>query len=232
MRPNTLAGATTNAERIGALLGVDAAAAEAVATLGRTRALAPGTIAHTPGARAEGLSVLLKGSVRLYRLDATGAETVLGELAPGDVFGEAHAGVHASFAEAATPSLVCALDAPALERLTEAHPRAALRLMAALAERIAGLADQLERAARWGVRERLIALLVRHAGPDGQVRGLTHEQMASAVWATRQTVTQELSALTAEGLVSVGRRRVLLRDPITLRALVTDGAPPRRARRR
>jgi CRP-like cAMP-binding protein len=232
MQPSTPVSSAASAERIGALLGVDANAAGAIAALGHTRSLAAGALAHTPGTPAGGLSVLLAGAVRLYRLDATGVDTVLGELAPGDVFGEAPAGVHASFAEAVCAALICSLDAAALERLAGEHPRAALWLMAALAERIAGLADQLERAARWGVRERLIALLVRHAGPDGQVRGLTHEQMASAVWATRQTVTQELSALTAEGLVSVGRRRVLLREPLTLRALVADGVPPRRARRR
>ncbi|MEK9658394.1 MAG: Crp/Fnr family transcriptional regulator [Chloroflexota bacterium] len=231
MQPIALNTASVRAVSLGELLGLDVVAAEAIAASARISTVRAGSVLHAPGSPASGLLVLLDGSVRIYRMDVSGAETVLGMVEPGDVFGEAHSGVHASYAEAMAPSVVCTLDAPALERLTGAHPRVALRLLAALAERINGMADQLERAARWGVRERLIALLLRHAGPNCEVRGLTHEQVAASIWASRQTVTQELSALAADGLVAVGRRRVLLRQPAALRALITGDSPPRRGQR-
>jgi CRP/FNR family cyclic AMP-dependent transcriptional regulator len=213
-------------------LGIDEDAAAAIAVRARVHRVCTGAVLQVPGAPADGLSVVMDGSVRLYRLDAAGAETVLGHLGAGDVFGEARAGTHACFAEAVTDAWVCAIDSAALEAVASEHPRAALRLMAALAERINGMADQLERAARWGVRERLVALLLREMDEAGEVRGLTHEQMAAAVWATRQTITQELSALAAEGLVGVGRRRVLLREPGVLRASIEAQPAPRRSPRR
>jgi DNA-binding MarR family transcriptional regulator len=41
------------------------------------------------------------------------------------------------------------------------------------------------------------------------MRGYTHEDLGDAIGATRQTVTQKLRRLEDEGLVEIGRKRIV-----------------------
>ena len=82
-------------------------------------------------------------------------------------------------------------------------------------------------------RERLTHLLLELAEQygakvDGAVRlsiKLSHQDLASIIGSTRETVTVVLGDLQAEGLVSVGRRRITLLETNKLAETVQRDAP-------
>ncbi|MBI4312032.1 MAG: Crp/Fnr family transcriptional regulator [Chloroflexi bacterium] len=184
-----------------------------------------GMVFYGPGAPGEQLFLLKEGKVTLYRLTPDGRKLAVRMVEAGMVFGEmAIAGqtMQECFAEADEDSLVCTITLTQMERILQQHPSVARQLLAVLGRRVRDLEDRLEQMAYGNVRERLARFLLAQARPahDGcQVTGFSHEQIAEAVGASRQTVSIELGALEAEGLVEVGRRRVRLVQAMGLRSL-------------
>ena len=111
--------------------GLDAAELNEVAAAARSRTLAPGRCAYRRGEEAEGLYLVLAGRLEVVRIDDAGGERRLGELSPGDVFGEGallEARSHTAEVRAAEPSEVLAVPRAALDRVFARHPARRLRL--------------------------------------------------------------------------------------------------------
>ena len=60
--------------------------------------------------------------------------------------------------------------------------------------------------------------------PELTVRGLTQQDLAEMVGASRESVTRLLTQMGRSGLVSVSRRKIEIRDPDRLRALLQNDA--------
>ena len=82
-------------------------------------------------------------------------------------------------------------------------------------------------------RERVIHLLLELAEKYGQLTPeglelnirLSHQEMASVIGSTRETVTVVLGQLQSEGLVKIARRRISIRDLKKLAADVNERVP-------
>jgi CRP-like cAMP-binding protein len=61
---------------------------------------------------------------------------------------------------------------------------------------------------------------------------ITQQELAEASGTTLHSVSRTLSAWESAGLVSVGRRKIVVRDAEALSALAERGAPPERDRSR
>ncbi len=174
--------------------------------------------------RAEGLFLLKKGRVRLYRLSPSGKKLELGVLDPGTFFGEMPLlGEHMrnATAEAMENSILCLLGRADIERLILRRPQVALRMLEVLGHRLAEAEARLEDLAHRSVPERLAALLLRLAEPaGGVVEGITHQELADMVGAYRETVTRALDELQATGLVELGRKHIRILDPAALVAFL------------
>lgn len=198
---------------------------ERIHRITRMRRCHRGTVFFRPGDAGEKLFLLKEGRVTLYRLTPDGHKLVVGVVDAGTIFGEmavAGQSMQECFAEAHEESLVCTITPPQMERILERYPTVAKRLLEVLGTRVQRLEERLEQMAYGSVRERLARFLLARTRPasDGcQVAGFTHEQMGEAVGASRQTVSQELGELAAQGLVEVGRKRVRLVDATALRSL-------------
>lgn len=183
-----------------------------------------GTVFFRPGDPGERAFLLKEGRVTLFRLTPDGHKLVVGMVEAGTIFGEmAIAGqtMQEYFAEAHEDSLVCTITSPQLARILELYPVVARRLLEVLGKRVQRLEERLEQMAYGRARARLARFLLAQARPatDGcQVTGFTHEQVAQAVGATRQTVSLELGALETAGLIEVGRKRVRLVNTAALRS--------------
>ena len=79
------------------------------------------------------------------------------------------------------------------------------------------------------VRERAVSFLLaccRRFGetmPDGSIRiiaPLKQQDIASSINASRETTSRELSVLQRKGLITVDDKRLIVRDPVRLAALV------------
>jgi CRP/FNR family transcriptional regulator, cyclic AMP receptor protein len=179
-----------------------------------------GRMFYNPYESTEALYILKKGEVSIYRLNPDGKKLVLNRLAAGAVFGEMNIlgqQMHEAFAEAATECLICIMNRNEVETLLLRDPRIALRLAESLGVRLAEAEARLEEMAFKSVAGRLASLLLRLADRTDWrgrrvVQGLTHQQLAELVGSYRETVTYALNDFRDRGLVSIGRRKIVLLD--------------------
>ncbi len=179
-------------------------------------------IAH-PDDPPETIYLIKEGRVKLCRYSAGGRVQILALLERGNIFGEralvgAPGAVHC---EAFEDTLICVLRRQDFEELIQSKPEMALRVMKVLAERLKQAEEVVESLAFRDVPERLAVLLARlaeaYGEPHGEGRRLalrfTHQDLASMIGATRETVTNVLTRFRDEGLIAVEDRHIIIRDP-------------------
>jgi CRP/FNR family cyclic AMP-dependent transcriptional regulator len=179
-----------------------------------------GRVFFNPAESAEVLFILKKGEVAISRISPDGKKLILTTLGSGTIFGEmAIIGqrMHETFAEALTECVICVMSRRDVEDLLLADPRIAVRLVKALGERLTQAEARLEEMAFRPVPARLASLLVR-LGTETDwrgrpiVQGLTHQQIAELVGTYRETATTILGQFRTDGLIEIGRRRIILLD--------------------
>lgn len=176
-----------------------------------------GNVFYMPEETGEVLFLLKQGTVQLYRLSPEGKKIVVATLGPGTVFGEMSLvgqGMHNTFAEAVDQCKLCVMSRADVERLMREKPQVAFRIVEALGKRLVQMERQLEDVAFRSIPSRLASLLLRLADEQqgDLVGGYTHQDLAEMVGTYRETVTQTLNDFKAEGLVEIGRKRVMLVD--------------------
>ncbi len=181
-----------------------------------------GSILIRPDEPPSSLYFLKRGHVRLYRIRPDGREVTLAVLGDGNVFGTTGAINLAGedvYAETMDEALICAMGLADVEELMKRHPNVGLKLVSVLSERIHELEAMVENLTSSEVGPRILFLLVGLARNFGKLEGdgftrldvpLTHEDIATMVGSTRETVTATLSRFSREGLVRTGRREIHL----------------------
>lgn len=182
------------------------------------------------GSPAADLLVLASGRIRLLRRGKGDREITLGYRSAGEVAGETGwvDGIH--HAEGVAVDRVEALRIPraALEEVLVREPRIAIAFFALIGRRVRELEQRMEalltRAVESRVAEFLLDAAGRHGVPDprGRLIGVkfTHQEIASYVGSTRETVTLILGELKRRGLIGTDHRRVIVRDQDELSKLV------------
>ncbi len=191
-----------------------------------------GRVFFSPAEPAEVLFILKKGNVAISRISPDGKKLILTTLQAGTIFGEmAIIGqrMHETFAEALTECVICIMSQRDVEDLLLADPRIAVRLVKALGERLTRAEARIEEMAFKPVPARLASLLLR-LGTESDwrgrpiVQGLTHQQLGELVGTYRETATAILGQFRNEGLIEIGRRRIVLLDPAGLQE-ITEAYP-------
>ncbi len=186
-----------------------------------------GRVFFNPAEPAEVLFILKKGDVAISRISPDGKKLILSTLSAGTIFGEmAIIGqrMHETFAEALTECVICIMSRRDVEDLLLADPRIAVRLVKALGERLTRAEARLEEMAFKPVPARLASLLVR-LGTESDwrgrpvVQGLTHQQLAELIGTYRETATTILGQFRDDGLIEIGRRRIVMLDLPGLEAI-------------
>lgn len=187
-----------------------------------------GKVIARPDDPPDTVYLIKEGRVKLCRYSPNGRVQILALLERGDIFGErslvsAQADVHC---EAFEDTLICVLRRQDFEDLVRAKPDLALRVMRVLAERLRQAEEAIEDLAFRDVPGRLSAILVRLSEAYGEPHGegrrlalrLTHQDLASMIGATRETVTGVLNRFRDEGLIAFDGRHIVVRDPVALAA--------------
>lgn len=181
-------------------------------------------ILYTPGETGEALFLLRKGAIQIYRLSPEGRKLVIAHLLPYSFFGEMSCigqGMYDAFAEATEDSLVITMNCADLERLLMSKPQVALRILEAFGKRVIEAEQQLEDIAFKGLVARIASLLLREA-EDGEVKGLTHRDIAERLGVYRETATNGLNELKSAGIIAIGRKRISIRDNKRLRQVAGE----------
>jgi CRP-like cAMP-binding protein len=176
-----------------------------------------GRVFYRPEEPGEVLFILKEGRVQLYRISPEGKKLVITTLGPHTLFGEMAllgAKMHNTFAEAVEDCLICVMSRADLERLILNKPQVALRLLDITGKRLREAEERLENMAFKGIPARLASLLLRLSEEQGseEIVGLTHQDLAESVGTYRETATQVLNDLKSEGLIEIGRKRIVILD--------------------
>ncbi len=176
-----------------------------------------GRVFYRPEEPSEVLFILKEGRVQLYRISPEGKKLVISTLGPHTLFGEMAllgAKMHNTFAEAVEDCLICIMSRTDLERTILSKPQVALRILEVTGKRLGDAEEQLKNMAFKGIPARLASLLLQLADEQGSddITGLTHQDLAESVGTYRETATQVLNDLKADGLIEIGRKRITILD--------------------
>ncbi|MCP4418166.1 MAG: Crp/Fnr family transcriptional regulator [Chloroflexi bacterium] len=181
-----------------------------------------GKIFYMPEDSGEILFLLKKGRVQLYRIAPNGKKLVVATLGPGAIFGEMSLvgqGMHNTYAESMDVCVLCVMSRSDVERLVREKPEVAFRFVEALGSRLTQLEDRLEDIAFKSIPARLTTLLLTlndEQGGQQTVSGYTHQDFSEMLGTYRETITQTLNDLKAQGIIEIARKQVILLNPTRL----------------
>lgn len=204
----------------------------------QSRKFARGSLLYLPSDRGDSVLLVTSGRVKLYHLTADGKQALLALIDPGEVFGELalfDQGPREEFAEAMEATTVVLIPRDEVQRLMQEHPTVSLEVTRLMGMRRRRVERRLKSLLYRSNRERLIHLLLDLAekygrpAPDGLHLGirLSHQELASMIGSTRETVTVLLGELQSEGSLAIQRRRIILLQPD--RMATSIGCEPPRA---
>ena len=203
---------------------------EALLTAGRPRHYRAGEPIFVTGDPGGFVVLITEGRVKVFAPSEAGTAAVLSLRGPGDLVGELSA-----IEDEPTPRVatVVALDAVVcrvvrvgeFRSLLTGRPAVAFELLRMVAARLRSSDRRRVEFGAYGTTQRVARLLVdlvaSHGGPPGSDvvlrSGLTQDDLAGMVGASRESVARALATLRTLGFVSTGRREVAVLDLAGLR---------------
>lgn len=179
------------------------------------------------GDPAESIYLLQQGRIKMIALAEDGHEVLHEIIGPGDIFGETSTilGIpRTTSAQALEDSLLYEIRRRDFESLLTAHPEMSLQLLKSLGKRLkkaeAQLLNLICNDVSTRVREALLDLIGNDSGrlPDQPVRiGITQQDLANLVGASRQKTWQALKELESSSVLRLMYRGILVTAPHKLR---------------
>lgn len=196
-----------------------------------------GEMIYFPTEPGQSVLLLAEGRVKIKFLAADGRETILAFIDEGEVFGELAIlddRPRNEYAEAVTDSLVLAIPRDDMLWLMGHRAEVALSITKLLGFRRRRIENRLRNVLFRSTHERMAALLLELIESHGQKRGetweiclrLSHQDLASLIGATRETVTLTLGRMQKEKLIVLQKRRIFVLDRMRLAAEETGMPPP------
>lgn len=175
------------------------------------------------GEQGDRIYLILDGKVKISRTSQDGRENLLAVLGPGDLFGELSVfdpGPRTATASALADTSFASLSHTQLKPWLGTRPEAAEILLAALARRLRRTNDAMSDLVFTDVPGRVAKALLSLAerfgvavGDTVQVEhGLTQEELAQLVGASRETVNKALADFANRGWLHIEQRQVTLID--------------------
>ncbi len=210
--------------------------AEELARVGaRTTSLswAEGDRLYWDGQPAQHLHILAIGRAKAVHNSRNGEETVVGVLAPGDVFGGLITLGRPTYTETVEAlTTVCALriDTATFRQIALEHPSVALQALDEVATALVHARTQVGEQATSTVAQRVAATLIRLADKFGSAQAgdrgtliqipLSRADLAGLTGSTPESVSRVMSRLRKDGIIDSGRRwtSVLDRDRLAASA--------------
>lgn len=198
------------------------------------REFARGEMIYLPSDMGDSALLLARGRVRIYHVTNEGKQAILGFVEAGELFGELSAfdgSLRNEFAETTEKTRVVLLPREVMHSVMSQNPSVSMKLTRLFGLRLRRIERRLKSLLFRSSRERLVHLLLELAerygqsGPEGVMitQKISHQDMASIIGATRETVTITLGELQAEGVVEVQRRRITLKNMDSLAVSIDFG---------
>lgn len=182
-----------------------------------------GSSVYLPEDVADGTFLLAEGRVRIGSTTPEGKQCILGYVEPGEVFGElalVERGQREERAETVANSTIVVMPSDQVRILMEEAPHLTMGVSKLIGLRRKRVERRLKSLLFRNNRDRLTHLLLelaeQYGNPttDGIELGirLSHQDLASIIGATRETVTTLLGEMQSEGLLRIRRQRLMICD--------------------
>ncbi len=167
--------------------------------------------------------IVRSGKARAIRAHTDGRSITLANFGPGDIFGELAMFDNerrSATVETLAPTEVIAILGGDMRRLMREHPEIAVKLIAALAQRLRDTNERLARQSFQTVQSRVAAVLaqmVAAARTDGQPEGdvlitSTQADLAQMAGSSRESASRFLAVLERAGIITQGRGKLVVHD--------------------
>ena len=195
------------------------------------RHLNAGELLFSEDERCDGLHIIARGKVRIFKMSREGREQVLAVNGPGETIAELpvfDGGTYPASAVAIDQVEILFISRRDFNAHCMEHPEIALKVLQVVGGRLRRLVGIIEELSFTTVRQRLISALLRIAQAEGKQtqRGLefqlpaSHQEIANQLGTVRELISRNLMRLQAEGLLEVNGRDIVVKDAAGLRALL------------
>lgn len=192
---------------------------------------------YLPADNADGVLLVASGRVKICALTGEGKQAILAFIEPGELFGELallDAGAREEYAEAVEATTVVLIPTEQIHQLMAEFPDVSLGVTKLFGLRRRRIERRLKNLLFRSNRERLVHLLLELAEQYGYPTEegvalrikLSHQDLGAIIGSTRETVTVVLGELQSEGLLKLGRRKIILKSLQRLASSVQEPAPP------
>ncbi|WP_203656024.1 Crp/Fnr family transcriptional regulator [Demequina activiva] len=209
--------------------GMDGNSARSLIAMMTRTELAKGDVIFNEGDEGHALYVIVKGKVKMARTARDGRENLLGLLGVGDMLGELSVfdpGPRLSRAHAVEDSVIYELPKAVLDEWLDDHLEMSRHLLRALAQRIRRISNTMADLVFSDVPGRVAKAILDLGHRFGRMErghvtvrhGLTQEELAQLVGASRETVNKALADFASRGWIDVHIGSVEVYEPERLRA--------------
>jgi CRP/FNR family transcriptional regulator, nitrogen oxide reductase regulator len=207
--------------------GLSDEALREVRAAGRLRRFAAGAWLFRQEQPATTFYIVLAGRVRVSEITVEGHTVLLRFIEPGQMLGAMAVLENMTYpvnAEAAEPVSALSWSTQGMNRLMDRHPRIARNAMRLMVDRIRELQQRCVELATERVEQRVARTLLRllrqvgqrtEEGVELRLR-LSRQDIAEMTGTTLFTVSRILTRWQEEGIVKIGRQRVVIRQPHAL----------------
>ncbi|MEF2968276.1 Crp/Fnr family transcriptional regulator [Paenibacillus sp. M1] len=196
-----------------------------------TRLLPKRTAVIREGEEVEAVYFILQGLVKTFRTDEKGNEQIFSILKSGEVFPltcRFDEDVHPATAVTVVETQLLSVPVKFLEGMFLSSSGFAYKMMGLMSGKIRELQDKLLRFNQRSVEDRGIAYLIQLAEHFGVEREgevwipvpMTHQELASTIGFTRESVSRLLTGLRKEGILMFSRKGFIVKDLLALKAKV------------
>jgi CRP-like cAMP-binding protein len=220
-------------ESIEAFAGLEPTARAAVLGAAQRRRVVTGAEVFGQGEPAQSFFVLLEGRLRVAKLTPEGHQMTVRYIGPGESFGcvAVCGGLdYPAGAMAVEESEVLAWTRAQTQDLAGRFPRIAMNVMRIMGGRIEDMQTRLGEVTHERVERRIARALIRLAAQAGRREAegvvidfpLSRQDLAEYAGTTLSTVSRTMSRWEEDGIVALGRQRVVIRRPHALVAIADD----------
>lgn len=190
-----------------------------------------GELLFSEGEPCNGLHIIARGKVRIFKTSIGGREQVLAVNMPGESVAELpvfDGGPFPASAVATEETEIAYISRRDFQAYCLEHPDVALKVLKVVGARLRRLVGIIEELSFTTVRQRLISVLLKLAQGEGTntSRGVeiqlpaSHQELANQLGTVRELISRNLMRLQAEGLLDVDARQIVVKDMKGLSALL------------
>ena len=190
-----------------------------------------GELLFSEGEPCNGLHIIARGKVRLFKTSVNGREQVLSVNVSGESVAEIpvfDGGPYPASAVALEETEIVFISRRDFQAYCLEHPEVPLKVLTVVGARLRNLVGIIEELSFTTIRQRLISLLLKLAQSEGRktARGIefqlpaSHQELANQLGTVRELISRNLMRLQAEGLLDVDARQIVVKDVKGLNALL------------